>query len=195
MATLIKPVEVYGGVSVPRASLKYKRYVIKEARYLYGMNAPIAMFAAQLHQESSWRPKSYSKYAKGLAQFTPSTADWIVEKFPELTQADRDNPWWNIRAMMKYDRWLFKRLPSDRSCDKWGFTLSAYNGGLTWVWRDKRLTKREGGDPHSWQAVREHSNRAEWAFKENRDYTRKILYSLQPIYKNWGTKLICVPSD
>ena len=60
----------------------YKRELIREARAAMGLDAPVAMLAAQIHQESLWRPNAQSKYANGLTQFTPETEAWIKGVFP-----------------------------------------------------------------------------------------------------------------
>lgn len=69
-------------------------------------------------------------------------------------------------------------------------TLSAYNGGLGWVNRDKRLVP----NPEAWFCgVETKSNRADWAFKENRNYPRRILLELEPLYvgDNWPGATVC----
>ncbi|NGI10110.1 lytic transglycosylase domain-containing protein, partial [Escherichia coli] len=40
----------------PQAALQYRDDVIRNARLEWGLSAPVADFAAQLHQESGWRP-------------------------------------------------------------------------------------------------------------------------------------------
>ncbi|HJM09496.1 MAG TPA: lytic transglycosylase domain-containing protein, partial [Gammaproteobacteria bacterium] len=76
----------------PRSSLKYKRDLIRHSRIVWGLNAPVPLFASQIHQESSWNHLAKSKYAKGLTQFTGTTADWIAEVYPELKRANVYNP-------------------------------------------------------------------------------------------------------
>ena len=71
---------------VPRESLKYKRELIRHSRIIWGLDAPIPLFASQIHQESTWNHLAKSKYAKGLTQFTDSTAEWMIEIFPELKE-------------------------------------------------------------------------------------------------------------
>ena len=39
---------------VPRESLKYKRELIRHSRIIWGLDAPIPLFASQIHQESTW---------------------------------------------------------------------------------------------------------------------------------------------
>ena len=68
----------------PIDSLKYKRDLIRYSRVTWGMDAPISLFASQIQQESSWNRLAKSKYADGLSQFTPTTAKWIKDVYPEL---------------------------------------------------------------------------------------------------------------
>ena len=180
---------------IPERADKYKSYLIRQARFEYGLNAPIALLASQIHQESAWRADVSSPYADGLTQFTPSTAKWITEVYPELEEPRVFNPKWAIRAMVKYDKHLFNNFDDAASaCHRWAFTLSAYNGGYSWVRKDQKIADREGDDPSKWwDNVEKYSNRADWAFEENRDYPRKILYKHQPKYvKNrWGSVTVC----
>jgi soluble lytic murein transglycosylase-like protein len=179
----------------PRASLEYKRDVIREARAVWGLDAPIALFAGQIEQESAWRPKVCSPFACGLAQFTPATADWISGAYPkELGDRDPFNPQWAIRALVTYNRRIFDTaVPSASECDRFGFTLSGYNGGPGWVTRDRRLCGSAAGcEPDRWFGhVEKHSRRAAWAMKENRDYPRRILYQRQFNYTKWGRTISC----
>ena len=176
----------------PRSSLKYKRDLIRHSRIVWGLNAPIPLFASQIHQESSWNHLAKSKYAEGLSQFTRSTADWIVDVYPELKRANVYNPKWSMRAMLLYDNWLYERILSENECEQWAMVLSSYNGGLTWLNRDKKLTKSRGGNPQKWwNNVENFSQRADWAIIENRNYARKIIYEHQSIYGDWGRYYIC----
>ena len=56
---------------IPLAATKHQRLLVGTARQEFGMNAPIPLFAAQVHQESSWNCAAESPYAQGCAQFTP----------------------------------------------------------------------------------------------------------------------------
>ncbi len=172
----------------------YRNDVVKEARAELGLHAPIALFAGQIHQESLWKKSARSKYANGLTQFTPSTERWIKQAFPRsLGRGNAFNPQWAIRAMVKYDHWLYQRIKAVDSCHRWAMTLSAYNGGLGWLNRDKRLTKKYGKNPYQWWGNVEHySRRARWAIKENRSYARNIIYKHQKLYKAWGGIRVCL---
>jgi len=158
-----------------------------------GLQAPIAVYAAQIEQESSWRPEVCSPYACGLAQFTAETADWAAMRWRDLRPADVFSPSWAIRAMIRYDGFLLERVGMREECDAWAAALAAYNGGLGWIRRDKRLcAAAEECDPEVWWAnVEEHTDRAEWARRENRHYPWAVLRKRQPGYRGWGGRGIC----
>lgn len=172
----------------------FRRDITREARLVWGINAPLPLFAAQLTQESGFRPNARSRFANGLAQFTPATEKWIKQQYPKsLRHGNAFDPQWSIRAMVRYDQWLYARVKAVNSCHRWAFVLAGYNGGLGWIQRDKRLAKRHGKNPLRWFGhVEKHSPRAKWAFKENRDYPRKIIYRHQKHYRHWGGKLVCI---
>lgn len=180
--------------TIPVAARQYQRALIANARFVWGLNAPVAVMAAQVHQESGWRADAKSKFASGLTQFTRQTADWISEKYAdELGDNEPLNPSWALRAMARYDKFLYDRQRTAvTDCDRWAFTLSAYNGGEGWVNRDRALAQRNGAMPNRWWGhVEKHSPRAAWAFKENRDYPRRILLQRQPPYRAWGAGVDC----
>lgn len=180
-------------IAEPQQSLPYKRDVIRYSRVVWGMEAPIPLFAAQIHQESMWRPKAKSAYAAGLTQFTPDTAEWIVKVFPELGKADVFNPTWAIQAMVRYDLWLYNRNQGASICDRMAFVLSAYNGGLGWTQRDRKLAAAAGKDPNRWWGhVEGYSKRAPQFIKENRDYPKKIIYQHQKQYLSWTGAPVCI---
>lgn len=174
----------------------YRLMVEREVAEVWGLNAPVARIAAQITQESSWNPRAASQYAMGMAQFTPPTAAWIAQRFPDqLGDFDPWNPQHAIRAMVIYDHWLLTRVGGAASeCDRWAFTLSAYNGGLGWVKRDKQRASASGADPSIWFGhVDAHSARAGWAIRENRRYVERILLRLEPAYvqAGWSGVIAC----
>lgn len=174
-------------VRIPSASVGYRLQVERAAAEYFGLQASPARHAAQIHQESAWRPTAASAYAQGLAQFTPATAKWLPEVCPELWGFDPWDPSQSIRAAACYNRWLYDRVAGTTDCDRWAFTLSAYNGGLGWVRRDVVMTSAHGGDDMRWFGqVELNSPRARWAFRENRDYVRRILLMLEPAYIRAG---------
>lgn len=175
----------------PRAALAWRGELTRAARFVFGLDAPVAVFGAQVHQESAWRPEARSAYAGGLAQFTPDTAEWISGVY-KLGPAEPFNPSWALRALVQYDAHLLALNGAASECDRWGFALSAYNGGQGWLNRDRRLAASRGADAARWFGhVERFSPRSAAAMKENRDYPRRILLKLQPRYANWGRVIDC----
>ncbi|MDD5330202.1 MAG: transglycosylase SLT domain-containing protein [Sulfuricella sp.] len=181
--------------SVPLAAQAYRAQVIRAARVVWGLNAPTATFASQIHQESGWRSDAQSPYANGLAQFTPETATWISGAYQsELGASDPWNPSWSIQALVRYDKHLYDKLAAATPCDRMAMALSAYNGGLGWVVRDKAKSAANGDSTTRWwgHVERYNAGRSAENFRENRDYPRRILLLHEPAYINagWG-KGIC----
>lgn len=172
--------------TVPREALKYRSQLTREARAVWGLNAPVPVMAAQIHQESRYDPTAKSKYAGGIAQFTPATAEWISGVY-RLGEPQPFDPAWAIRALVLYDRHLWDRSRGVDNCHHWGFTLAGYNGGAGWIAKERKLAGQSGVHPDVWfDGVERFSARAEWAWKENRDYPRKILFKHQQLYRTWG---------
>lgn len=177
---------------IPTAALAHRRVLIANARAVWGLTAPVAVVAAQIHQESGWRVDAKSKYASGLAQFTPDTATWISGVYPELVSNQPLSPAWALQAVVRYDDFLLQRMTAATPCDRWAFTLSAYNGGEGNLRKDVALAKKSGADPTRWWGHVEHfSNRAGWAFHENREYEKRIMLLIQPRYLTWGPGVDC----
>ncbi|ENO0459398.1 transglycosylase SLT domain-containing protein [Salmonella enterica] len=173
----------------PAAAKPYRAELVRNARAVWGMDAPVADFAGQFQQESGWNPAARSPVgAQGMAQFMPDTADWIGGLFPELRAREPFNPSWAIRALVQYDRWLWQRVVAADSCQRMAFTLSAYNGGLGWVNRDKKLAAQRGLDEHVWfdQVATVNAGRSAASWRENRGYPQRILYQNAPRYLSWG---------
>lgn len=175
--------------SVPRAALQFRAPLIRTARAVWGMEAPIASFAGQLHQESGWRPDAVSKAgAAGLAQFTPATAKWIAGLDPELAGNQPFNTAWAMRALVTYDLWLFDRTPAGYSRrDRMWVALRAYNGGLGhWQAEARNAASQARADV---DAACGTAKRARSHCKENLGYPQRILVVLQPRYASWGPGL------
>jgi soluble lytic murein transglycosylase-like protein len=180
--------------SIPAAAQKYRSEVIRAARVEAGLNAPVAVFAAQLEQESGWNPQTVSPVgARGLGQFMPGTAKDMGHTRPDLGPAMPTNPGWAIRALVAYDLAQLKRIRAATPADAWAMALAAYNGGLGWVWRDQELAKRQGLDPTRWWSSVETVNagRSLAAKRENTVYPRQILLRRQPKYLVWGPGILC----
>jgi membrane-bound lytic murein transglycosylase MltF len=179
----------HGAEPIPRECQKYRRDLVRNARLVWGMDAPIATLAAQIRQESGCRADARSKYASGLTQFTSDTADWMNQRYPTLPEGGPLNPAWALRAQSHYMKWLADRSPGATQCDVMWFALWGYNGGLGWVERDRRLAAANGADPRRHDQVEPfNAGRAPAFFKENRDYPKKILLRWQPAFTaaGWG---------
>ena len=75
---------------IPRAAERHRAELIRVSRAVWGLEAPVAVFAAQVHTESWWRNGTVSSAgAQGLAQFLPSTAEWLPRAVPELGTGGR----------------------------------------------------------------------------------------------------------
>lgn len=178
----------------PPQAERYRRDLIRSARYVFGMDAPIALLAGQVHQESAWNPTARSAYASGLAQFTPATARDMARLHPqELGQAAPAiaplDPRWALLALCHYDKALYDASVFAASeADRWAFAFAAYNGGPGWIPRDRARAKSLGYDSARWFDHVEKANggRAMQFFQENRDYPRRILLRHQPLYLSWG---------
>ena len=177
--------------AIPQQAARYRADLTRCARLYWGFEAPVATFAAQVHQESRWREDARSPVgAQGLTQFMPATAKWMGNVDPELAGAQPFNPGWALRALAAYDRWLWERVRASTPCDRMAMALSAYNGGLGWIAKDKAMAARNGYEPLDWFDSVEsfNSGRNAAAFRENRHYPRRILYELEPLYHDagWG---------
>lgn len=196
LMSLALSIPAYAQVKIPNNAERFKRDLIRASHYYWGLDAPVATFAAQIHAESYWRTQVKSHAgAEGLAQFMPATADWISGLYKDLKSNDPYNPDWAIRAMLQYDDFLYKRVKAIDQCNRMGKALAAYNGGLGWVQRDERLASKSGlnsqilfGHVDSVNAGRSASNK-----RENRNYPRKILLQFQPAYEDagWGPGVDC----
>ncbi|MCT8350362.1 MULTISPECIES: transglycosylase SLT domain-containing protein [Photorhabdus] len=174
---------------LPHRSRQYRNDLIRASRVIWGLNAPVADFAAQLHQESGWKSWAVSPVgAQGMAQFMPATANWISQRIPELSNKEPFNPTWSMRAMVHYDHWLWLRIKAVDKCQRMAMVLSSYNGGLGWLLRDKKKTEVVGLNPWVWFGHVESQNagRRASAWKENRHYSKRILLELAPRYLAWG---------
>ena len=171
-------------------------------RAAWGLNAPVSIFAAQIHTESWWRNNTVSAAgAQGLAQFIPSTATWLPKVAPEVGKPQPFNPAWSLRACVVYDKYLHDRMSAmstDKSalsaCDRMAFALSAYNGGAGWVNRDRNLAAKKGLNPDRWFGHVETVNagRKASAIRENRRYVSRIMeYQHVYIRAGWGSGVSC----
>lgn len=193
------PQPAHAQVHVPEVAVTYRLAIEREAARNFGLDAPVARLAAQVHQESAWNPRAASPYAQGLTQFTPATARWLPTVCPAVGQPDPWDPQWALRAQACYMAWLHGRVPQYRyagalsACSRWAFAFRAYNGGEGMLNRERLAAQRGGADANDWRAVEAFRVRATWAHKENVGYPRRILLMLEPAYlaAGWSGKAVC----
>lgn len=174
--------------SIPPQAERYHRDLVRSARYVFGMAAPVALLAGQVHQESAWNPMAKSAYASGLAQFTPATAKDMARLHPQdLGRAAPLDPSWALLALCLYDKALYDAAAfAATEGDRWRFALWGYNGGWGWVQKDRAKAKALGLDPNSAVDVAGINNgRAPHFFRENRHYDVAIDRH-QRLYLPWG---------
>ena len=174
--------------AVPRAAQHHRLTLRREAQRVWGLDAPVATFAAQIHQESRWRTNVRSHVgAEGLAQFMPKTAEWISGFDGDLSSNQPLNPAWALRALVVYDKWLFERVRGDDECNRMAFALSAYNGGLGWVNRRKARSANPGICLDETCRINPGITAANQ--RENERYPELILLRHEPLYETavgWG---------
>lgn len=178
---------------IPAAALRYRSEIIRAARCEAGLDAPVALFAGQVEQESGWSPTAVSPVgARGLGQFMPMTARDMGRTRPDLGPAIPTNPGWALRALVAYDLAQLRRITANTECDRWIMALMAYNGGLGWVWRDQAVARARSLDPGNWAVVADvNAGRTAAAKRENSHYGAAIVYRRQPKYLAWGPGVLC----
>jgi soluble lytic murein transglycosylase-like protein len=173
---------------IPNAAQGFRLPLTAFAKGEWGPDAPVASFAAQVAQESGWRPNAKSPVgALGLTQFMPTTASWISKLYPsELGDNDPGNPMWSLRALVKYDHWLYQRIKAANHCERMGFGLSSYNGGLGYVFKRQKASKQPGYCFDLTCDINPGITPANQ--RENAHYPRRILLELEPRYEKagWG---------
>jgi len=175
---------------VPVKAASYRAELTRAAHSQWGLNAPIAALAAQVHQESGWNPAAVSRMgAAGMAQFMPATATWWCQ-LNKLTPAQcrPTNATWALRALAGYDKWLWDRVPDRFNAhDRMWVALRGYNGGLGHWQAEARYASddtRRAIDAACGRARRHVSH-----CKENLGYPQRILVVLQPRYAAWGASV------
>lgn len=173
---------------IPAKAYSYREYLIKESRYVWGLEAPSSYFAAQIHTESLWNEKANSfAGAMGLTQFMPETVKWVGSVYKDLAKGNPYNPKWAIRAMVRYNKYHFDKIKAEDFANTLAFTFSAYNGGLGWVLRDKEKARKYGYNPYVYFGSVEKVNagRKKSAFHENRNYVT-LIFNREKVYKKHG---------
>lgn len=177
---------------VPASAQQYKRTLVRVAHSEWGLGAPVAVFAAQIHQESGWRHVAVSHVgAQGLAQFMPGTAQWWCDRTgTAAADCQPTNPTWAMRSLVGYDKWLYNRTPAHYTQrDRMWVALRAYNGGLGHWQREAASSGLAQPSRAQVDAACGSARRAAVHCKENLGYPHRILVVLQPRYLQWGPGL------
>lgn len=176
---------------VPPAAQPYRALLLRTAHAVWGLDAPVAVFAAQVHQESSWRPDAVSHVgAQGLAQFMPATTQWIAGLRPDLAAQQPYSPAWALRALVTYDLWLYQRTPTRYTPhERMWVALRGYNGGLGHWQAEAASTGLAQPTRAQADAACGRAKRAPVHCRENLGYPHRILVVVQPRYAQWGPGL------
>ena len=176
---------------VPQAAQQHRALLVRTAHAAWGLDAPVAVFAAQVHQESAWRADAVSHVgAQGLAQFMPSTTRWIAGLSPDLAAQQPFNVAWALRALVTYDRWLYDRTPARYTPhERMWVALRGYNGGLGHWQAEAAATGAVQPTRAQVDAACGSAKRAPVHCRENLGYPHRILVVLQPRYLQWGPGL------
>lgn len=171
---------------IPANANKYRADLTRAAHATWGLNAPIPVFAAQIHQESGWNPNAVSQVgAVGMTQFMPATAKWWCGlNNLSLKDCQPNNPQWAMRALVGYDKWLYDRVWGNTEYDQIHAALRGYNGGLGhWQQEAKYAASK---DHKAIDAACGKAKRNVIFCPENLGYPKRILITLQPRYLSWG---------
>lgn len=177
---------------VPSDAARYRLTLIRAAQAKWGLGAPVAVFAAQVHQESGWRPDAVSSVgAMGMAQFMPATARWWCGLLGlDAEQCQPHNPTWALQALVGYDKYLYEHTPAHYAPrERMWVALRAYNGGLGHWQAEARSTGLREPTRAQVDAACGQARRAPVHCVENLAYPRRILLVLQPRYAAWGPGL------
>jgi len=181
---------------VPSDAWQHRNDMLHSAWRTHGPDAPVAMLAAQIHQESGWNCNAVSwAGAKGCAQFTDATAKGMATQFPQDCQpANQFNEKWSWRCrdlLMNQLKTKPMTIASLSECDDWAFRLRGYNGSPRWTYRDRSLAEMAGDNPDNWVVVQPYnSGRKKSAWVENTEYPVRI-FRLEERYTSWGRTLSC----
>jgi soluble lytic murein transglycosylase-like protein len=169
----------------------YRAELTRIAHSTWGLDAPVAVFAAQIHQESSWQPDALSMVgARGMAQFMPATATWWCQ-LARLAPMDcqPNNPTWAMRSLVGYDMWLLQRVNGLSEYDRMWASLRSYNGGLG-HWQNEAKVVHPLVDRASVDRACGRASRAVVHCAENLGYPDRILNRLQHHYSGWGRMVV-----
>lgn len=109
------------------------------------------ILAAMSYQESHWRTDAVSPTGvKGIMMLTNDTAI-------DLGIEDRTDPYQSIMGGAEYFKGIYDRLPDSlENEDRLWVAIAAYNIGLGHIYDVRRLLRRQGKNPDSWQQIEKH---------------------------------------
>jgi soluble lytic murein transglycosylase-like protein len=183
--------------TIPQAAHAHRATLTRAAHTAWGLDAPIAALAAQVHQESGWRANAASPVgAQGLTQFMPATARWwCAREQQSAAECQPYNPTWALRSMAGYDKYLYDLVPARFTpYERLYVALRGYNGGLG-HWRSEAAVAAASGAAKHLPSLAQidaacgRARRAANHCTENLAYPRRILLGLQPRYAHWGASL------
>jgi hypothetical protein len=190
---------------VPDRAKEYLPLVDKEIKDVWPTHPHKPSVAGQIEQETCitlkhskcWNPRAELKtsreYGFGLGQITVTSR---FDNFKEFRKTDRRLRDWDweerydpkrqIIALIAQDKLLYNHIDwSNNKFEKLAFSLSAYNGGMTGVIRDKELCEeKDSCDPSKWfDNVEKYSWKSKTSvhgygksfYEINREYVRNIL--------------------
>ena len=121
----------------------------REAQFIYGINAPVAMILGEIKQESGGDDKVTAfDGGMGISQAMKGTVDQMVAVYPELKGTYGPvNPYdatWAIRFQVRLLSWASKKVKADNACEMWGATLDGYNAGVGYVLSAQKVSPQPG---------------------------------------------------
>jgi soluble lytic murein transglycosylase-like protein len=171
----------------PLAAEQYRRDLTRVSQSIWGLVAPVSLLAAQIEQESGWRTRVVSSAgAGGLTQFMPATAEDVAARYG-IGPANRFDPRWAMQAQSYYMRELFFAIEgADNASERMAFALAAYNGGMRWVERRRAMSAFPSLCIDASCDINPGITASNQ--RQNRDYSRRILMRLMPLYylAGWG---------
>ncbi len=172
--------------SIPPQAEQYRRDLTRIAYSVWGLEAPIATLAAQLHQESLFDPGAVSwAGASGLGQMMPPTAASLARIYPELQPVNVFDPRWSLKAQSYLMRELWQRYPAAFDCfERLGFSTASYSQGPGYTARQIAASPM----PRFWFGSTEFVKvgKRESAYRETLNYSRRIMLTLRPLYMSAG---------
>lgn len=175
---------------IPANATIYRIQLRTEAQRVWGADAPVATLAAQITQESNWRPSVTAwDGGRGLAQFMPATERWACKQFANDLggePCDAYRPRSAFRLQAAYMQHLHDRVKTaDDACHQMGFALMGFNSGEGW--RIKRQAR--SSDPGNvWVTARINPGVTPANQKVAQDYPVRVLQRLEPqfVAAGWG---------